>query len=387
MRKMATIRRISEIISISDADKICVYVVDGWKVVDTIGKFKVNDLVIYCEPDSWIPTELAPFLSKGKEPREFNGVKGEKLRTIRLRKQISQGLLLPLFPYRVVNYEDHTTSLVDGMIDKIATLQNVSNRPGPVWVENITEHGYYLEDEYTMDEVFDIDLSERLGIQLWEASIPACLRGKIKGNFPSFIPKTNELRIQNLTRMFVDWKEKNYNWEVTEKLDGSSMTVYLKDDIFGVCSRNLDLIISEDNTYWRVAIYNQLESKMRSYGKNIALQGELCGPGIQKNKYALTDFDFYLFNVYDIDNGYYLNSVARKELCDIFEIKHVPIIEPLFTITHMSISDILTIAEGKSVLNSKVEREGLVFKCIDDPSLSFKAISNKFLLKHDNDDE
>ena len=96
MRKLATIRQINGIRSIPEADKICTYVVDGWTIVNTKGKYEIGNLVVMCEIDSWIPTELAPFLSKGKEPREFNGVKGERLRTIKLRGQLSQGLLLPV---------------------------------------------------------------------------------------------------------------------------------------------------------------------------------------------------------------------------------------------------------------------------------------------------
>ena len=96
MRKLATIRRIAEIRPIENANKIYHYRVDGWWVVDTVDKFQVGDLVIYLEIDSWVPTELAPFLSKGKEPREYNGVKGERLKTVKLRGAVSQGLLLPI---------------------------------------------------------------------------------------------------------------------------------------------------------------------------------------------------------------------------------------------------------------------------------------------------
>lgn len=96
MRKLASIKQIAEVRSIPDADKICAYRVDGWWVVDTVGKYQVGDLAVYCEVDSWIPNSLAPFLSKGQEPREYEGVKGERLRTVRLRGFTSQGLLLPL---------------------------------------------------------------------------------------------------------------------------------------------------------------------------------------------------------------------------------------------------------------------------------------------------
>lgn len=99
MRKMASIQHIAEVASIEGADAICAYRVNGWWVVDRVGAYQQGDLAIFCEVDAWIPHELAPFLSKGKEPREYNGVKGERLRTVKLRKQISQGLLLKIEDY------------------------------------------------------------------------------------------------------------------------------------------------------------------------------------------------------------------------------------------------------------------------------------------------
>ena len=96
MRKLATIRRIDALTPIDGADAIECATVGGWKVVVKKGEYTVGDLAVYCEIDSWIPTELAAFLSKGKEPREFEGIKGERLRTVKLRGQLSQGLLLPL---------------------------------------------------------------------------------------------------------------------------------------------------------------------------------------------------------------------------------------------------------------------------------------------------
>jgi len=95
-RKMATIRKIEEVKAIPNADNIVAYRVGGWWVVDSIDKYIVGDLVVYAEPDSWIPHEVAPFLSRGNFPHVYNEVKGERLRTISLKKQISQGLLLPL---------------------------------------------------------------------------------------------------------------------------------------------------------------------------------------------------------------------------------------------------------------------------------------------------
>jgi RNA ligase (TIGR02306 family) len=95
-RKLASIQIIQEIKPIPDADLICAYRINGWWIVSKVNEFNVGESVVYLEVDSWVPTELAPFLSKGKEPKEYNGVKGERLRSQKFKKQISQGLILPI---------------------------------------------------------------------------------------------------------------------------------------------------------------------------------------------------------------------------------------------------------------------------------------------------
>lgn len=351
-RQLATIRRIAEVKSIEGADAIEAVRVDGWWVVAKKGEYEVGDLATYLEVDSWVPHKLAPFLSKG-EPREFNGVKGERLRTIKLRGQLSQGLLLPC----------------------AIAAERLS--PGELWA---------------FDEGDDV--TEALGILKWEKPIPAQLAGLVKGNFPSFIPKTDQPRIQNMKR---NWEEKlRYeDWEVSEKLDGSSMTVYVNNvkescistehTNFGVCSRNLDLKFDEKNSFWEAAIKYELIDKLMSTGRSLALQGELIGEGIQGNSYKLIGRKFYCFDIYDIDNQCYLLPLERLQLLRELHIEGIPLI---YLYSHRryensSVDDLLKEAEAKSALASKAEREGLVFKSITDRDLSFKVISNKWLLKNE----
>lgn len=334
MRKLASIQKVLDVIPIVGADKICSYKIQGWNVVDSVGKYNIGDLVVYCEIDSWIPTEIAPFLSKGNEPREYEGIKGERLRTVRLRGTLSQGLILPL------------------------------SITSETWVDDL-----YYEGE---------DVSELLGIIKYEPPIPACLAGEVKGMFPSFIRKTDQPRIQGLVDEFESFKE--YDWEISEKLDGSSCTIYYNNEDFGVCSRNLDLKPSDDNTFWKMCQKYDLETKLKSLRKNIAIQGEVIGTSIQGNPYKISGQDFYVFDIYDIDKQEYYNSVERLHLCESLELKHVPVIRVCF-LTGDSIESLLKYAEGKSVLNSETEREGLVFKYILNPNVSFKVISNSFLIK------
>jgi RNA ligase (TIGR02306 family) len=333
-RQLATIRKIVAIEPIEGADAIEVAVVDGWKVVVKKGEFTVDQLAVYFEIDSWVPTELAPFLSKGKEPREYEGVKGERLRTVKLRGQISQGLLLPLEP----------------------TCANI------------------------VSELFEgLDVSVPLNINKWERPMNAQLAGMARGNFPALVPKTDQARIQNLTRNFEKLQEDT--WSITEKLDGSSCTFYLDNEgEFHVCSRNLDLKFDEANTFWKLALQLNVEDIMRRNSMSgMAIQGEMIGEGIQGNQYK-TKLDFYVYDMYNVSTGEYILPIQLEAACKRLGLKHVPILVSATEIKEQTIQSIIDFAEGKSQLNGS-EREGVVFKSNTVHDLSFKAISNKWLLK------
>jgi RNA ligase (TIGR02306 family) len=336
-RKLATIRKIAAIEPIEGADAIEVAVVDGWKVVVKKGEFAVDSLAVYIEIDSWVSHDIAPFLSKGKEPREFEGVKGERLRTVKLRGQISQGLLLPI-------PED-----------------------------TIKGAGILISE--------GLDLTEHLGILKWERPMNAQLAGMARGNFPALVPKTDQERIQNLTRSFEQYQLDT--WSITEKLDGSSCTFYLDDEgVFHVCSRNLDLKEDEANSFWKVARKFQIEDIMRRNSMlGMAIQGEMIGEGIQGNQYKV-QLDFYVYDMYNTHTGQYILPVQLKAACEKLGLKHVPIIVEATEIKEQTIQSILEYAEGKSLINGS-NREGVVFKSNTMHDRSFKSISNSWLLKNE----
>jgi RNA ligase (TIGR02306 family) len=216
------------------------------------------------------------------------------------------------------------------------------------------------------------DMTEALGIQKWEAPVPAQLAGDVRGAFPSFVPKTDQERIQN-----IDYNDvADRTWEVTEKLDGSSMTVYFKDGDFGVCSRNWNLRESAGNSLWQQARRYDLETVLIREG-NFAIQGELIGEGVQGNPYRIKGQDFFVYDVFDINQQCYLSPAERRAFVERNNLKSVPVIDAGRQ-TPSSIAEILKDAEAPSVLNVKAEREGLVYKT---GLQSFKAISNRFLLK------
>jgi ATP-dependent RNA circularization protein (DNA/RNA ligase family) len=140
----------------------------------------------------------------------------------------------------------------------------------------------------------------------------------------------------------------------------------------------LSLKYRKENTLWKVSDRYNLYPKLKELGLDIALQGEVVGPGIQGNPYKLQDHDFYLFNIWDIKKGKYYKPNDRYNLSEELNIQMVPLIDIQYKL-NSDIKDILAMADGESKL-CNTKREGLVFKCINNPILHFKAISNKFLL-------
>jgi RNA ligase (TIGR02306 family) len=340
-RKLASVQQIAELYPINGADRIEVALIKSWKVVVKKGEFKKGDLCVYFEIDSFLPIrEEFEFLRASSYKKFDDGEEGFRLRTVKLRGQISQGLALPL--------------------DVI-----------PICL---------LKENWEVGT----DLTELLGVKKYEPPIPASLASEAKGLFPThIIPKTDGERIQNLTSEYKDYKK--YKWRVTEKLDGTSATFYLYNGEFGVCSRNYELLDKPGNTYWEIARKYDIENILKRINKNVAIQGEIIGEGIQGNPYKIKGHELRVYWMYDIDNqSIVLIKLPGETLygAGLSNLKSVPVIDDKFKLlSSTSIDELLELAENKSNLNSNTEREGLFFNCIENPNLKFKVISNKFLLK------
>lgn len=339
-RKLATIRKISDIRAIKDADNIELAKIDGWQVV--IAKkdnFKIGDLCIYCEIDSVLP-DIPAF--------EFLRSKKFRIKTVKLKGELSQGIVFP--------------------------------------ISLLSEFSYFgLIEEGT-------DITDSLGIIKYEAPIITELSGIAKGDFPVLIPKTDEERCQNILGMLDKYKNQEIEFVATEKLDGTSVTYAIINNEFNVCSRNLNLEKDEKNTIWKFAIENDIENKLRKYigedSISIAIQGELIGEGIQKNNYNIKGHKVYFFNVFDIDKQKYLDFDESKNLLDYLGLSMVPVFLSKFYLQDITIEDLIKLADGNSQLNVNSKREGIVFKSkysINYPygKVSFKVISNKYLLKNE----
>jgi len=351
MRKLATVQQIAELLPIEGADAIEVARINGWNVVVKKGEFKVDEMAVFCEVDSFLPIQPEyEFLRKSSYKKMSDGTEGFRLKTIRLRGQLSQGLL--------INYQT--------LISKLPPDEN-----GRVDLPDMGE-----------------DVTEIMGIVKYEPPIPACLAGQMKGNFPGFLNKTDEERVQNIpSSMYERYKSKGKKYYITEKLDGSSCTIYLRGNEFGVCSRNIDLKETEGNTFWGVARQYNIEQILREHCEytgfqTFALQGEVIGEGIQGNPYNIKGHQFHIFNLFYSDLDYYANIDELIDFSKKYNLKVVPLLYKDINLPENGM-ECLKLAEGKSVLNSNTEREGVVIRYFD-RSVSFKAISNKFLLKKDD---
>jgi RNA ligase (TIGR02306 family) len=338
-RKLASIQTILKLDPIPGADAIEKATVLGWELVVKKGEFHVGDPCVYIEVDAILPD---------RPEFEFLRARHFRIKTIRLRKQISQGIAFPL--------------------SILPETQREQMLKAPV------------------DRLIGVDVTEMLGIIKYEPYIPAQLAGICKSTFPSWLVKTDETRIQAEPKVLDRHKGKSFY--ITEKVDGSSMTVYYRDGEFGVCSRNLDLKEDENNSFWKKANELGLKEKMAALGKNYALQGELLGQGIQKNKYNFPDTRFYLFNIFDVDAHRFLDFPEFRTLANILCLSTVPIVEE----THVLLEDVPTLVKlsnAPSLLNKATPREGIVLRPWTEERdedlgrLSFKVINPEFLLKYD----
>jgi hypothetical protein len=358
-RKLASIQRILAIDPIEGADKIEVATILGWKIVAKKGEFKIGQLVVYLEIDSILPSRPEySFLEKVSY----------RIKTIRLKKQISQGII---FPLDVLMWNPNYELMIpdEGLIENAFI------------VDNECVDGYHR----ICPIIEGYDVTSWLGVTKYEPIIPAQLIGISRGSFPSFLKKTDESRIQNNPELLK--KYVGTTLRAHEKLDGSSISIYYRDGDFGVCSRNMNLKDTEENSFWQVTKKYKLHEKLPSYGRNICLQGECHGNGIQGNKYNLKNIDLRLFNVFDIDKSEFLNDKDAKNVAKELGVEWCPHVLDYVIREDSTIEELLALAEGPSVLNPNQTREGLVFRPLQESRdddlgrFSFKAISNAFLLK------
>jgi len=362
MRALAHIEEITEILPIPNSSNIELVKLLLWQcVVKKAENFKVGDKVIYIEIDSIVP-----------EKPEFEFLRNRKfrVRSIRLMKTLSQGLVLPLSYLPKANYK---------VGEDVSEIMNIAHYD-PESNLNITEPK--KENNKFLKFLLKFSLCRKIILPFMR---------KVKASWPEWVFKTDETRCQNLPKIFSEYKDLKF--DVTEKLDGQSVTFFTKKVksiignkmMFGVCSRNLWLKTPHNCNWWEMAYKYDIEKKLLKTKKELIVQGEIVGPTIQKNKYELSERKLFIFNVQEIIDGKTINynSLEIQEFCMNNHIDMVPLLSTFYTLP-TNIDDMLIYAKGKSVLNKKTIREGVVLRNYQDgKKISFKVINNDFLLKNE----
>jgi RNA ligase (TIGR02306 family) len=341
-RKLATIRTIKSVEPIPNADSIVKLTFEsmGWTCVtnkDT--NPQVGDKRVYFEVDSVLP-KVAIF--------EFMSASNYVVKTMKFRGQVSQGLSMP--------------------IDEVLKGLNITQ---PIGLEEAT------------------DLTDILGVVKYEFDEDK-MGPDTKGPFPGNVERTDEERAENISNL--EQLLADHEYDATVKLDGESSTYYLCDGVFGVCCHTVEVLDSPGNKFWEMARKYKIEDRMRALSndtiKNFAIQGEIAGPGIRGNRLGLKEIEMFVFTIQNIDTAKrltnfgvmdaitWMNDIVHEGV-NIRMVPQIKIEKPLKTL-----QDVIDLSEGSNLLTD-ARREGVVLRAKDDPTISFKYVNPKYLLKHD----
>lgn len=353
MRKLARKVTIDAITPMANADTLELAHIKGWQVVVRKGEFKPGDAALYFEIDSALDYDDPRYgFLRDRCAKAWKTAKGcvlkrtIRIRTMTLRGELSQGLLLPL-----------------------ADFPEIAEIP--------------LEEdcaEILKVEHFD-ELAEKYNAMLGKANCT----GEAIGSFPSWLAKSDEERLQNLGDDFVK-EHLREPFEITEKKDGTSATYFWApaespEEPFGICSRNQRLKETGDSVFVKAARMFGIREKLARFGSSIAIQGEIIGPGVNGNRDRLEVLDFQIYRVF-LRNGtiWHAASPATARLvAKVLWLRYVPVLAefaPLST-AGATVAEILKFAEGTTANGNP--REGLVFKS-EISGTHFKAVSNAYLL-------
>jgi len=397
-RALAHIEKIAWIKPIEGADNIELVGVLGWQCIAKKGEFQVNDLCVYIEIDSKVPE---------KEEFEFLRKKDFKIKTMKLNKFkdeygnsiVSQGIAMPISNFGNLSVVDN---FYEGG-DVTSQLGVTYSDPEDQKRKTTNPYTKYDNMKRRHKKVFSNKFVKRLMRYAWFRKLMFAIFGKKSDKplqFPSWIQKTDEERIENLPQYLEDY---DTVWEMTEKVDGTSTTFAMektKERIFDkpkyeliVCSRNVRQHTPEQksffdvNVYWEIAmkynIQHALQRIIELYDcDKVILQGETYGENIQKNPYKKQGIDFAAFNLITIKNGKCDKRtwVNMNTICSMFHIPCVPYLGIFQFTKEIDMHKFKEMADGQSKLNN-VKREGIVYRNRNNPYISFKNVSNQYLLK------
>ena len=346
MRKLASVQRVWKIEPIEGADRIELAHVLGWQCVVNKGQIQPMDTAVYFEIDSFLPIrpEFEFMRASSYKNSDIMG-EGFRLKTMRFRGQISQGLLLPLsmFP------------------------------------------------EIPADAEVGTDVTELLGVRKWEIEERATTGGTVIGTLPYDIPHTDETRVQALPELIQAFGGLEYY--ISTKMDGSSHSIGIDENGFHVTGHNYEYKDDGSSGFYKLVNERGYKDKLETFAKEnglktLTIQGEYCGPGILKNRLKLVKPEWYVFTVRE--NGKRVGLDRMLEICKALGLDHVPIEERGMDLPskYPTVEALLERADGDYPRGGK--KEGIVIRPTEpvfcpliSASLSMKVVSNKYLLKNE----
>ena len=339
MNKIATIQKVTNVRAHPNADALDLCNILGWQVVVKRNEFKEGEFCVYIPIDSVLPD---------KPEFEFLRNKDFRIKTIKLRGNLSQGICFPL-------------SILGDTWNAIR-----SNSP------DISLEGS--------------DVTELVGATHYEKPIAPELAGRVVGGFPGWLRITDELNIKSYPEILTEMAGRPYY--ITRKDDGQSATYFLKDGAFGVCSRKLQLA-DDGNGYWAMAHKYELEARMRSWFGNddIAIQAEIVGPPIQGNKMGLKEKELHIFNLV-AKNREYMPFEKLREFCEFAKIPMVTQIDVglafMYDLPYLqNLANNLKYPNGSAAEGIVIRPTEYVYSPTTEWALSGKVVSETFQVKHE----
>jgi len=370
------IERVAKVEQHPNADRLDLVQIRGYKCVsakksDGTPRYAEGDLVVYIPEDSIVPEAMlrCGFWDETLDKGILAGTDGNRVKAIKLRGALSQGILFSVNPY-----------------------------------EGYDEGAHFVLSERFPDEEFPVgrNVAELLGVTKFVPEIPPELLGDVTyigsnvlkfdveniKKYPDVMPGHDVVMEEKLHGICVIFGyvpglgnpemfrvQNEYDFFVTSK---------------GLGAQGLAFTNSNENVYVQVFLENQIALKLKEFSKDnddqpVYFVGEIYGKGVQDLAYGLTDKRLALFGAFvgTPQEGKWVDPENKYALFDALGLPKTPLLYK----GEFSQEKLDEFTNGKSALDGKTIREGVVVTPLigfDDMAIGraiLKSVSEAYLLR------